>query len=686
MRKLVYLMFFCCVSLTAFAYEPPTLQCLQLNNANTLHVVWSNTNDCEHFTEYQIFVNGVYEETFVAGSGYTMCNYSGRDIPVTASDSYSCFIKAKDEDGNLWQSNTLQMPSITVMPNADSSMALISWNPPSDVLDNTWGNSYFIYKKYEFENQFSSTPIASVPNNVNNYIDTADVCYRTVSYAVGITNTYSFPTIDGGIAYDNCIFRTDMGTVTLVDRMMPHTPVLDSVSFDENNRAALGFHAPDDRMYGYIAYFLGNNGWTSIDTIYNTTYWIDQDGGERCYRIAVLDSCLNSSSMTVNEQCGLRLYMGTVDNCRKSATVNWSTYANFSGGIGEYEIYISRDGGNSYQSVDVVDANTHSYTLENLESGVGYRVFVRVRNENRSVSASSNRVDFNVEEAASQDFSHIRLVSVVDNDHIRILVHTSGDTLPFNSITLQRSDNATDFTPIETRPYQNVSEYEFEDRSADFTKNTYYYQTFVTNTCNVESGYSNVEHNILLQGEATTAQENVLQWKQYGDALSDVDYYRVMRKQEADLDFNALPGTVESYVLNTYHDDVSALFEGGSKFKYYVAAQPTTDEYGFDDVSFSNEVMLQQMPNTYIPNAFSPRLSFNNVFMPVNTFVSSENYTFAIYSRFGDLIFMTRDPNEGWDGTVNGNRAPFGVYVYKLTYMMPDRSLYEKTGTVTLVP
>lgn len=683
MRKILYIfLLFISLANVVWAYDPPTLQCLQLNNGTTLHVTWSNTDDCSHFVEYQFFVNGAYVETFVAGSGYTLCNYGGRDIHVTEANTYSCYIKAKDEDGNLWTSNTLQMPAIHVEPSADSAYALISWDAPSSgPLDDTWGDSYFIYKKYYFEDQFSNLPFATVPNTVNNYTDTSDVCYRDISYSVGITNTYPI----SETATNNCIFRTSIGTVTLVDRTQPNIPVLDSVSFDESNRVALGFHATDPMMYGFIAYFQGD-GWISIDTVYNATYWIDPNGGERCYRIAVLDSCVNSSQMVADEQCGLHLYQGTINACEKSASVNWSTYPNLTGGVGSFEIFLSADHGTSYESIATVNANTHSFTIENLENETDYRVFVRVHNADGTITASSNRIDFTMEASASDDITHIRSVSVIDNDHIQIVVHTSGDTLPFNSITLQRSENGTDFTTLQTLPYQNDSEYEFQDNTADFSKKVYYYQTFVENSCHTNSGYSKVAHSIFLQGEATSAQENVLNWNNYGQSAADVEHYRVMRKQESDIEFIVLPGEVTPYAYNAYHDDVSSLFEGGSKFKYYVVAQPVEDEYGFSDMSNSNVVDLQQMPNTYVPNAFSPRLAINNVFMPVNTFVSSENYFFAIYARTGDMIFMTRNPNEGWDGTIKGRRAPFDVYVYKITYTLPDRSLYEKTGTVTLVP
>jgi hypothetical protein len=75
----------------------------------------------------------------------------------------------------------------------------------------------------------------------------------------------------------------------------------------------------------------------------------------------------------------------------------------------------------------------------------------------------------------------------------------------------------------------------------------------------------------------------------------------------------------------------------------------------------------------------------NNVFRPVNSFVSLDGYMFTIFTRTGECIFLTTNPQEGWDGRINGVVAPMNVYVWYLEYKEPDGSPIELTGTVTLV-
>jgi gliding motility-associated-like protein len=72
----------------------------------------------------------------------------------------------------------------------------------------------------------------------------------------------------------------------------------------------------------------------------------------------------------------------------------------------------------------------------------------------------------------------------------------------------------------------------------------------------------------------------------------------------------------------------------------------------------------------YIPNAFSPDgNNFNNVFRVEGRNIDPEFFELSIYNRWGELIFLSKDMNVGWDGSVNTyGPAPIGVYTYKVSY------------------
>ncbi|MBT1708717.1 gliding motility-associated C-terminal domain-containing protein [Fulvivirgaceae bacterium PWU5] len=95
-----------------------------------------------------------------------------------------------------------------------------------------------------------------------------------------------------------------------------------------------------------------------------------------------------------------------------------------------------------------------------------------------------------------------------------------------------------------------------------------------------------------------------------------------------------------------------------------------------------------------IPNAFTPDQSgpnggignglFNDVFRPIMEGV--EEFHMQIYDRWGNLIFESRDVNQGWDGyDKNGRLLPAGVYVYKITLRLSDSQRTTQVGDVTLI-
>jgi len=99
--------------------------------------------------------------------------------------------------------------------------------------------------------------------------------------------------------------------------------------------------------------------------------------------------------------------------------------------------------------------------------------------------------------------------------------------------------------------------------------------------------------------------------------------------------------------------------------------------------------LYHYIPGLFLPNAFKPdNKQNNNVFRPVTQRNSLSPYLLQIYSRWGQLIFSTTDPETGWDGTLKGNPCPSDVYYYLIKYNSgnPEKSeISTKRGTVTLI-
>ncbi|MCC7245198.1 MAG: gliding motility-associated C-terminal domain-containing protein [Saprospiraceae bacterium] len=100
--------------------------------------------------------------------------------------------------------------------------------------------------------------------------------------------------------------------------------------------------------------------------------------------------------------------------------------------------------------------------------------------------------------------------------------------------------------------------------------------------------------------------------------------------------------------------------------------------------------VLDIRPETrwFMPNAFTPNGDSNNdLFFGKGVLEGVTDFKMAIWNRWGELVFETSDPNEGWNGRQQntGGMSPAGVYVYVVNFKGPRGELNEFKGYATLV-
>lgn len=91
------------------------------------------------------------------------------------------------------------------------------------------------------------------------------------------------------------------------------------------------------------------------------------------------------------------------------------------------------------------------------------------------------------------------------------------------------------------------------------------------------------------------------------------------------------------------------------------------------------------MRGAFFPNIFTPLRVENNRFCPSYRFVEQEYYELAIYDRMGMKVFGSTDPLQCWDGTLDGQTLPQGIYVYQVRCRYIDGALDDFRGTVLLL-
>jgi gliding motility-associated-like protein len=101
---------------------------------------------------------------------------------------------------------------------------------------------------------------------------------------------------------------------------------------------------------------------------------------------------------------------------------------------------------------------------------------------------------------------------------------------------------------------------------------------------------------------------------------------------------------------------------------------------GYDSVFFKNKCVM------VVPSAFSPNSDgSNDWFRPLGS--SINQFDFRIYNRWGQEVFVNTSGNihDGWDGKLEGEEQPVGVYVYLLNGTFISGEVFSLQGNVTLV-
>lgn len=96
------------------------------------------------------------------------------------------------------------------------------------------------------------------------------------------------------------------------------------------------------------------------------------------------------------------------------------------------------------------------------------------------------------------------------------------------------------------------------------------------------------------------------------------------------------------------------------------------------------EIMEDCLGDILFPNSFSPNLDgLNEVFKGEGNLITS--FKITIFNRWGQQVFNSIDPINGWNGEANGVHADEGVYIYKAIYSVRNFEQKEKVGKLVLI-
>ena len=169
------------------------------------------------------------------------------------------------------------------------------------------------------------------------------------------------------------------------------------------------------------------------------------------------------------------------------------------------------------------------------------------------------------------------------------------------------------------------------------------------------------------------------------------DYYTLGENYElgAVLHFEECsPGMVN------YHWDMdnSVVFEEPAfDYEYphsgsYRVTLRVTDENGCTAERHRIVVIKDPEMQIFIPNSFTPNQDgLNETFKPTGLHITDNHYLFVIYDRWGEVVFKTTNPEEGWDGKYKGAIVPNGSVMAYTLRCASDQGMVKRKGAVVVV-
>jgi gliding motility-associated-like protein len=146
--------------------------------------------------------------------------------------------------------------------------------------------------------------------------------------------------------------------------------------------------------------------------------------------------------------------------------------------------------------------------------------------------------------------------------------------------------------------------------------------------------------------------------------------------------FNWIFGDGTSRIKNNMDTVVHQYNKTGT----YQACLIAINQFGCTDTTCQSVQSIVK-PALDVPNAFTPgrpgSRGKNNIIKPEGFGIA--RVVFTIYNRWGQKLFETTDPNQGWDGTYKGVIQPMDVYVYTLQAEFTDGTKTSKKGDITLI-
>jgi len=135
----------------------------------------------------------------------------------------------------------------------------------------------------------------------------------------------------------------------------------------------------------------------------------------------------------------------------------------------------------------------------------------------------------------------------------------------------------------------------------------------------------------------------------------------------------------------TCNDCTSPIANPAQTTTYYITVTDSNGCYAKDSILITVNIICG---NIFVPEAFSPNADNVNDVLHVygvsDNCIDPNTYTFQIFDRWGNKVFESSDPDQGWNGKYKGKELDEAVFVYELSYSANNIN-HSLKGNISLI-
>jgi len=508
-------------------------------------------------------------------------------------------------------------------------------------------------------------------------------CDGLVTYRVTLTE-------DGG-----CVHRSNRASIEVSDELDPPPPQIIAVDVDSlTGEASISWEpssAPD--VAGYIVYVCSGSIETILTTIEdpNQLSWTNPFSlsGQliEYYNVAAFDSCYVGGVPdpgAANPACAPSMYLD-VDwtECTDQADLQWSPVVHWPEGVEHYEVWateLTQDGvQGGPQLLGEVPGNLNYFLHFGANIGSLYRYRVVAHANAADWTQSSNTAENLFTYPGGPEWMRWLEASIVTDSVAVLRVEADASATAPHVYELWRNEPYDDDFEFVNSIFSVGGAVQMLDSTIEGQVGQYRYYIKVVNACGDSVLGTPVAETVFLSGTVLEDRlSNALAWTPF-------EGWEAPRTRQVLLRGIHYGGVLEEVADFgpfdfSYDDELEDQIGTPGEFCYRVRAEQGDNGW----TSVSNLVCLTLPPVVWVPNALVYN-GFNNTWKPSVAFADVTDYRLDVFSRWGDMIWTTEDPDAAWDGTRDGVLLPEAFYPYTLRIQDGAGRVVARRGHVQVV-